>query len=409
MKTTRRQFLKTSAAIGITGSINHSEIPDAKNVSFHPSFPAYCNAESGLQISKIESFTGQNHTFVKVTSNDGSSGFGQVANYHNDITTTVLHNMIAQRMIGMDPYTIADSIESCIEANYKFPWSFVCRAAAGVETALWDLKGKREQKSVVELIGGKPKAIPAYASSMSRSIKPKEEAERLKKLGEEKGFRACKIRVGKVNGHDEDQWPGRTEELIPTVKKGVGNNMEIFADGNSCYTPKKAIEVGKLLEANEGKMFEEPCPFWELEWTAKVTQALKMNVSGGEQDNDMAQWKRMINMDVVDVVQPDVCYLGGISRTLKVAQMAAEVGKTCVPHSANLSLITVFALHLMAAIENAAPFLEYSIEDTPWAKDLYQPYLRIENGNVMFPEGPGWGVDVNEAWLNKAKYQKTEA
>ena len=408
MKDSRRHFLKKSIALSSICSLGSTEVKSNTKNRHRSAFPDFCNESSGLKIKRIESFTGQNQTFVRVTADDGSTGFGQVANYHNGITTQVLHEMVAHHMLGIDPYRIGDSIEQVIEANYKFPWSFVCRAASGIETALWDLKGKREKKSVAELIGGKPQNIPAYASSMSRTIKPKDEGQRLKMLKEGYGFEACKIRVGKVNGHDQDQWPGRTEELIPTVREELGEDMEIFADGNSCYSPGKAVDIGKLLEQNDYGMFEEPCPYWELEWTAEVTRKLGMKVSGGEQDNDIAIWRRMINMNAVDVIQPDVCYIGGISRTLLVAQLAKNGNKTCVPHSANLSLVTVFAMHLMAAIDNAAPFLEYSIESTPWAEELYEPFLKIDDGKVAFPDGPGWGVTVNEDWLRRAKYLKTE-
>jgi len=106
----------------------------------------FCNEESGRKITAIESFTGQNQAFVKVT-DDGSFGFGRVANNNNHFTTTVLHKMIAHQMIGKDSYLIGNSIEAYIEANYKFPWSFICMSAAGIETALWDLQGKRENKS----------------------------------------------------------------------------------------------------------------------------------------------------------------------------------------------------------------------------------------------------------------------
>jgi L-alanine-DL-glutamate epimerase-like enolase superfamily enzyme len=124
---------------------------------------------------------------------------------------------------------------------------------------------------------------------------------------------------------------------------------------------------------------------------------------------DLAQFRRMLTMGAVDVVQPDVCYIGGITRARRVAQMAAERGVPCTPHSANLSLVTVFTLHLMAAIPNAGPFVEFSIEPTGWTADLYQPALVAREGAVPVPEdGPGWGVTINPRWLEAAEYQISE-
>ena len=173
----------------------------------------------------------------------------------------------------------------------------------------------------------------------------------------------------------------------------------------------RAIEVGRLLEDNNYYWFEEPCPYWELEWTPEVTRALKMNVAGGEQDNDLAQWKRMIQMDAVDIIQPDILYLGGIVRTMRAVRMGALGGKKCVPHSANVAMVTVFTLHMMGAIPNAESFFEYSIEPQGVAKEeraLYRPVLEAKNGAVQIPEVPGWCVDINKEWLANTDYQKSE-
>jgi L-alanine-DL-glutamate epimerase-like enolase superfamily enzyme len=89
--------------------------------------------------------------------------------------------------------------------------------------------------------------------------------------------------------------------------------------------------------------------------------------------------------------------------------MAEERGVPCTPHSANLSLVTVFTLHLMAAIPNAGPFVEFSIEPGGWTTELYEPALEVRDGDVAVPAGPGWGVTVNPRWLESAERQVSEA
>jgi L-alanine-DL-glutamate epimerase-like enolase superfamily enzyme len=116
----------------------------------------------------------------------------------------------------------------------------------------------------------------------------------------------------------------------------------------------------------------------------------------------------MIKMHAVDIVQPDVCYVGGLTRALRVAEMAAGAKLPCVPHSANLSMVTVFTLHLLGAIPNAGPFMEFSIEPTDWTKDLYHHTPEVRDGKVTIPEGPGWGVTVNPKWLEAAERQISE-
>jgi L-alanine-DL-glutamate epimerase-like enolase superfamily enzyme len=366
------------------------------------------NRPTGLKIKSVESFTHSHLSVVRVQTDDGSEGYGQIAPYDADLSATVLHRKVARFALGKDPADLDMIVDQAVEANYKFPWSYVCRAVAGLDTAIWDLLGRREGKSVCELLGGKAGSmVPVYGSSMSRSIKPEEEAERLRQLRDANGFRAFKVRIGKAAGHDQDEWPGRTEALIPAVRKAVGDQVALLADANSCYTPPKAISVGRVMEDYGYVHYEEPCPYWELEWTAQVTATLKMPVAGGEQDNDLAQWQRMIAMRAVDIVQPDICYLGGLTRSLRVAEMAAPAKIPCVPHSANLSLVTVFSLHMFAALPNAGDHVEFTIENDEWTKDLYDPYLEVREGRVRVPDGPGWGVKVRPEWLAAAKREVT--
>ena len=267
----------------------------------------------------------------------------------------------------------------------------ICIALAGLDTALWDLRGKRARKSVCELLGGTPRSYPVYASSMRRDISPAEEAERLTRLRDEHGYTAFKFRVGKECGHDNDEWTGRTEAIVPAVRNALGDDAILMVDANSCYTPGKAIEVGRMLEGYGVSHFEEPCPYWELEWTREVSDALDISVAGGEQDCMLAQWKRMVEMRAVDVVQPDVCYVGGLTRALQVADLARRSGLPCLLHSANLTLVTVFALHLMGS------------EYYPWQDGLFAPALVARDGGVAIPTGPGWGVEIDPDWLARAE------
>jgi L-alanine-DL-glutamate epimerase-like enolase superfamily enzyme len=356
-----------------------------------------------MKIQSIETFTRGQLCLVRVTTDDGAEGWGQMAPFNANISALVLHQQVARHALGADATDIAGLADRCIEREYKFPWSYVCRATGGIDTALWDLRGKLAGQSVCALLGGTPRPIRAYGSSMRRDIQPADEAARLARLRDERGFRAFKIRIGSVCGHDQDQWPGRTEALVPACRKAIGDDVTLLVDANSCYTPARAIEVGRLLEDHAVGHFEEPCPYWELEWTAEVAAALDVPVAGGEQDTDLAQWRRMIQMHAVDIVQPDVCYVGGLSRALRVAAMADKANRPCVPHSANLSMVTVFTLHLLGAIPNAGPHIEFSIEPSEWTQGLYEPELEIADGHVAIPEGPGWGVTIRPEWLGKAE------
>ena len=119
----------------------------------------------------------------------------------------------------------------------------------------------------------------------------------------------------------------------------------------------------------------------------------------------------MIEDGVVNIIQPDICYVGGLSRALRVAAMADEHGLPCTPHCANLSMVTLFTMHFLRAIPNAGKYLEFSIEGEDyylWQKGLFRddPYS-ITDGCVTVTDTPGWGVEINPDWLTAAEYRVT--
>ena len=365
-----------------------------------------------MKLKSIETFCNQYVGFVRVTSEDGAEGWGQVSTYHSDITCQVLHRQVAPWSLGKDTSDLDDLLDLITEREHKFPGSYLRRAMAGLDTAIWDLRGKIAGKPVASLLGGTPGTIRAYASSMKRDITPAEEASRLKALRDKFGFDAFKVRAGAEVGRNQDEWPGRTEEIIPTMRRELGDDVDLLIDANSCYSPDRAIEIGHMLEDHGFCHYEEPCPYWELEQTKQVTDALEIDVTGGEQDCDLPTWKRMIDMRAVDIVQPDILYLGGISRTMRVCRMAEAAGLPVTPHCANLSLVTLFTMHLLRAIPNAGKYLEFAIEGPdyyPWQEGLYAetPY-RIENGHATVSDKPGWGIEINPEWLARSGYQRSE-
>lgn len=362
-----------------------------------------------MKIQKIETFTDEFVCFVRITREDGAQGWGQVSPYFADITAHVLHRQVAPHVLGRDAFDIDTLVDLVTEREHKFPGSYLRRAICGLDTALWDMRGKLEGKPVCALIGGTPGPIRAYGSSMKRDITPRDEADRLSRLRDAFGFDAFKFRIGAECGHDIDEWPGRTEEIVPTMRKAMDDNVALLVDANSGFSPKRAIAVGHMLQDNGISHYEEPCPYWEYAQTKQVTDALEIDVTGGEQDCSLADWRRMINDRVVDIVQPDICYLGGLTRTLRVAKMAEVAGIPCTPHAANQSMVTLFTMHLLRAIPNAGKYLEFSIEGEdyyPWQDDLFveSPYA-IRDGKATVTDAPGWGVEVHPEWLAKSHYQ----
>ena len=365
-----------------------------------------------MRIKRLETFSTKFIGFVRATLEDGSAGWGQVSTYNSDITADVFHRQLAPWVLGQEAFPIDPLIDRIQEKEHKFPGSYLKRVMAGLDTALWDLEGKRQEKPVVALLGGKPRKLRAYASSMKRDITPEAEAERFRKLRDQHGFDAFKFRVAAECGHDVDEWPGRTEAIVPAIRRALGPDAALLVDANGGFSPTRAIEVGKLLQDQGVEHFEEPCLYWELEQTREVTEALDLDVTGGEQDCDLPIWKVICGQHIVDIAQPDVLYCGGIGRALQIAKMAEAAGMKVTPHAANLGLVTLFTMHLLAALPNAGKYLEFSIEEAdyyPWQYGLFRsdPY-RVEEGRVTLSAEPGWGIEIEPEWLARARYQISE-
>ena len=364
--------------------------------------------DTGPRITRIETFATPLIGFVRVTAEDGAQGWGQVSTYNSDITCQILHRQVAPWALGRGADALEDVIAEIPLREHKYPGTYLCRAMAGLDTAVWDLRGKAAGLPVAALLGGTPGPIRAYASSMRRDITPEAETARLIALRDAHGFDAFKVRVGAECGQDRDEWPGRTEAIIPAMRRSLGADAALLVDGNSGFSPGRAIAVGHLLQDHGYEHFEEPCPYWELEQTAEVAAALSMAVAGGEQDWDLQNWRRMIALGSVDIVQPDVLYVGGMIRAMQVARMGHAAGLPCTPHAANLSMVTIFTMHLLRAVPNPGRYLELSIEGDdyyPWQRDLFvnDPY-RVQNGHVTVTDAPGWGVEINPEWLARSAY-----
>ncbi len=364
-----------------------------------------------MKIKCIETYATKHVGLTCVTADTGDQGWGQVSTYNADISVEVLHRQVASHAIGASMENLDDLLDRIYELEHKFPGSYLCRALGGLDTAIWDLRGKIQRQPVIFLLGGKPGKLRVYGSSMKRDITPAAELQRFVRLRDQFGYDAFKFRVGSECGRDADEWPGRSEQIVETVSKGLDDEVALLVDANSGFTPKRAIELGRQLEDCGILHFESLAPIGNWSRRGKSAVRSRSMLTGGEQDCDLTVWRRIIADRVVDIAQPDVCYVGGLSRAMRVAAMAAEAGLPVTPHAANLSLVTVFTMHFLGAIPNAGKYLELSIEGSdyyPWQQGLFlNPPFAVEDGKVDIPSDPGWSVEINPKWLAQAQYRKS--
>jgi L-alanine-DL-glutamate epimerase-like enolase superfamily enzyme len=183
---------------------------------------------------------------------------------------------------------------------------------------------------------------------------------------------------------------GRTEKLIPLVRKTFGDAIDIHADANSSYDPPQAIKVGRLLEEAGAVYFEEPCPFDHLEDTKLVADALTIPVAGGEQEYSDWRFRWMIANRGVDIVQPDLHYYGGMVRSIRVARMARIANMPTTVHISG-GFGFVYMLHFVSCIADPGRYQEYKLGTEKYG-GWFDPPIQVKDGRMSIPAGPGVGI-----------------
>jgi L-alanine-DL-glutamate epimerase-like enolase superfamily enzyme len=275
--------------------------------------------------------------------------------------------------------------------NYKLYGLALWSPQAWVEFAILDMLGRIAGKPMGAMLGNVVRTeVPFYVASGRRDTTPEQEVEYLQKLVEQSGAKALKFRVGGRMSRNADAMPGRTEKLIPLVRKTFGEAFDIHADSNSSYDPPQAIEVGRMLEDIKAVYFEEPCPFDHLEDTKKVADTLTIPVAGGEQEYSDWRFRWMIANRGVDIVQPDLHYYGGMIRSIRVARMAEAAKMPTTVHISGGSGF-VYMLHFASCVKDIGRYQEYKLGTQAYGS-WFDPPITVRDGKMSVPTGPGSGI-----------------
>lgn len=343
-------------------------------------------------IESIELLRKGRQHFVRVRSKEGAEGIS-VDNGRMDMLHPILTRLVAPYFIGKDARDWEELLFGVYREgdNYKLQGLALWSPVALVEFAVLDLLGRLTGQALGELLGGVVRtSVPFYVASGRRDTTPEQEVGYLKSLIDQTGAKAVKYRLGGRMSRNEDAMPGRTEKLIPLSRKALGDRMVIHADANSSYDPPRAIHIGRMLEDIQAIHYEEPCPFDNFDATKQVADALSIPVALGEQEFSQWRFQWMIREHVADIVQPDLFYYGGLVRSRRVARMAEQCG---LPTTAHLSggFGFVYLLHFASCTPNIGPWQEYKKGVETYGQ-WFDPPLRIVDGALSVPRGPGVGI-----------------
>ena len=322
---------------------------------------------------------------------------------------TFVEKVIAPLIIGMDPRdreVIWNLVYNDVRDHGQK--GIPIQSLSGVDIALWDIAGKSVDMPLYQMIGGAFRdQIPVYGYGMMLQQVPNlaerfaTEAASIKAMG----FNAMKMKIGK--GVKEDI------HLVEAVRNAIGNDTDLMVDANHAYTAREAIPLGRELEKLGVAWFEEPVAPEDRQGYRDLCEALDMNIAGGEAEFTRWGFRDLIEGRCVDILQPEVCALGGVSEYLKVRDMAHAHFIPVVNHVWGSAVCVALNMHLLAAMPNlpggAHPteaMLEYDTTPNLFRENLLTESLGVldqvkaSGGYVDVPKGPGLGIELDFDFVN---------
>ncbi|HSD65052.1 MAG TPA: mandelate racemase/muconate lactonizing enzyme family protein [Vicinamibacteria bacterium] len=357
-----------------------------------------------VRVASVELLRSGRFFLVRARSGDGAVGLAEGNGSVLQSAWPILVQRVAPFFVDKD----ARELESLLRgvylhgSNYKWQGLPFWSCVASVELAVLDLLGQVSGRALGDLFGGvRRREIAVYRASGHRGNSPEEEIDYLRMVVAEDGAQAIKFRLGGRMQYDEAT-TRRDHALIRLTRRTFGEGMALYADANGSYDVPMALEIGRRMQEHGFRFFEEPLPFDHYEETRRVADALSIPIAGGEEEASLRQFRWMIEAGVLQVVQPDIFYFGGMVRSLRVAQMAAAAGLECTPHMSGGGLGFLYAAHLASCAANPGPHQEYKgTDDLPVASETST--LRAEKGVVKVPSGPGLGVVFDPAFVRGAR------
>jgi L-alanine-DL-glutamate epimerase-like enolase superfamily enzyme len=340
----------------------------------------------------------------RVRSKDGAIGISVANSDQMRSLYPVFINRLQPFFIDKDARDLEKILDEVYvyQSNYKMQSLALWVPLATIEFAVLDMLGRISGKSMGELIGTvHNNKIAVYQANGERDITAEVTIEHLiKEVGETKA-RALKFKVGGRMSNNYESPAGRSEKLIPLVRKTFGDKMVMYADSNGSYTADEAIRIGRIMEQYKIDFYEEPVPFDWYEETKVVSDALKIPIAGGEQEPSLHMFRWLIANDALQIVQPDMFYFGGMVRSMKVAMMAEAFGKLCTPHISGSGLGYLYMMHFVSAIPNAGPYHEFKGFNNELPFECKTSSLSSDEGVVTVPSGPGLGIEIDMAYISK--------
>ena len=348
--------------------------------------------------------TARSATLVRVETADGTVGWGEALAPPRSVAT-VVDEVVCPHVEGRDPHEVETLAERLYAGAYHVARGALTQCAlSAVDIALWDILGKEAGEPVYRLLGGDgSREIVPYASTAYITEWGEDPAESIREAVDE-GFAAAKLKIGRSVEDDV--------ERVAAAREVMGDDARIMVDCNGNYRPKQAVRSAEALAPYDLAWFEEPIPPEDFEGYRYLRERVDVPIAAGEAHYSRFEFDRLL--DVVDVVQPDLCRAGGFSESRVIAKLATTRNVAVRPHVWNAGVGVAAALQYAASlpayphVENEpGPFLfEFDRSLNPLRDELLEEPFDPTGGTLEVPSEPGLGVTVDEDAVERYRVER---
>ena len=388
----RRDFVRLGGA-GFAGLVAEASLPSVLRAAAD---------WRNLKITAVEAHRLQtNSLFVLVRTNEGITGLGEVSPMNTRVLASIVQHSLAPIVVGKNPLDVGRIWDEMLHATYKLgTMGAQPEAMAGIDIALWDILGKTAGLPIWQLLGGRRKdRVRLYASIGNGAQNTV--ADQVKKAVDaaSQGYTAVKMRM-EWSSRAADVNPAKDWELVSTVRKELGDKLDLYYDANNGLSVSTAIRLGRRFQDELNVIhYEEPVAQHDYAGYAEICAALDMPVAAGEHEYTLWQFRDLIERAKVDIVQPDLVKCAGLTEAVRIAHLAQAHGKILVPHQTQQTIGHTVNVHYLAAFDHSSRAQEYSWVPERAAKlwTLFKQDLSPKAGYATVPDGPGLGLELDES------------
>lgn len=348
----------------------------------------------------------RNFFMVEITTDEGIKGYGEG-------TLGDFEKTVESAVNDLKPFLVGREIEITEITNFfvrNFFWRngpILSTAQSAIEQALWDAVGKTLNKPVHLLLGGKAvEKVKVYGNGfISGNASPKEFADAAVQTVD-KGFFALKFDpFGGAGPTITRTNLEKAKSRIGAIRDAVGDDIDLMIEAHGRFNTRTALKIAKEIEKFDPFWFEEPVPEEDIISMSEVRKGSQVPIATGERIISRNRFWELLAQRSADIIQPDVCHMGGILPLVEVGSMANVNYVTVAPHNPNGPIATAASLNALVTMPNAL-ILEFWLDAESVRHDLIEEYFNVKKGYIYPSNKPGLGIDVNEKALTKYPYKK---